>query len=156
MVIKYPRTPHLRDIPNSDLIGKKLIVEEKMDGSQAGIRFDSSGELVLFSRGHKLDGSHMGEFQFDLFKQWANAKKYQLYDLLGDTRIMYGEWLHCLHSVYYDRLPHFFLEYDIYDVSTGTWLSTPRRLESLSGAGIHSVKVVDEIDVTEKNIECRQ
>jgi len=150
--LKYPRTRHFRDVSTSELIGNKLVVEEKMDGSQAGIRFGPGRELILFSRGHKLDGGHVGESQFDLFKQWANAKKYELWDLLGEDYIMYGEWLQCLHSVYYDLLPHYFLEYDIYDQKNNEWFSTEMRQILLEGSGIHSVKVLKTVDVNSKNI----
>ena len=150
--MKYPRTPHFRDLSVSDLIGHKLILEEKMDGSQAGIRFGPGRELILFSRGHILDGGHIGESQFDLFKQWAHTKKYELWQLLGEHYVMYGEWLQCLHSVYYDLLPHYFLEYDIYYPKNNEWFSTEMRQILLQDSGIHSVKVVKTVDVNKQNI----
>lgn len=151
--LKYPRTPHLRDLSTSDLIGHKLVLEEKMDGSQAGIRFGPGRELILFSRGHSLDGGHIGESQFDLFKQWANTKRYELWQLLGENYVMYGEWLQCLHSVYYDLLPHYFLEYDIYCPKENEWFSTEMRQILLQDSGIHSVKVVKTVDVNKQNID---
>jgi hypothetical protein len=151
--VKYPRTQHFNKYSIDNLIGNKLVIEEKMDGSQVGIKFGPGRELFLFSRGHKLDGGHIGEFQFDLFKQWANVKKQELWDILGNRYIMFGEWLYCLHSIYYDLLPHYFLEYDIYDVENDEWWDTDLRHELLEGSGIKSVKVVESFNVSHKNID---
>ncbi len=41
--------------------------------------------------------------------------KSQLYELLKDRYIMYGEWLYAKHTVFYDNLTHYFMEFDIYD-----------------------------------------
>ncbi len=139
--MKYPRTPHWKDIQPFDLKDNKLVLEEKMDGSQVGIKFGPSRELVLFSRGHLLND---GDLQFDLFKQWANFKKPELYQILGNHSIMYEEWLQYLHSVYYDIFPHYFMEYDIYQEDR--WLNTESRHQLLKGSGICSVKVIDSMD----------
>ena len=65
---KYPRTRHLQGsrlqpgdeglaaVPFADLVGRYLVVEEKVDGANAGIRFDRAGILKLQSRGHYLTG----------------------------------------------------------------------------------------------------
>ena len=48
---------------------RSLIVEEKLDGTNVGIHFTSSGRLVLQCRGHEITpGMHP---QYDLFKQWT-------------------------------------------------------------------------------------
>ena len=44
---------------------------------------------------------------------------------------MYGEWLYAKHTVYYDALPHYFLEFDIYDKEQAIFLSTKKRKELL-------------------------
>ena len=66
MIRKYPRTPHLEgsrlqpgdedlnQIPFSDIQGRHLAVEEKIDGANSGISFGENGELMLQSRGHYL------------------------------------------------------------------------------------------------------
>lgn len=40
---------------------------------------------------------------------------------------MYGEWLYAKHTVYYDMLTHYFMEFDIYDKKEGCFLSTAAR-----------------------------
>jgi RNA ligase len=81
---KYPRTPHVEGsrfqpgddeldcAPFADLQGKRIVVEEKLDGANAGVSFSRSGKLLLQSRGHFLDGGPR-ERQFALFKTWATT-----------------------------------------------------------------------------------
>jgi ATP-dependent RNA circularization protein (DNA/RNA ligase family) len=153
---KYPRTHHIQgsrlqpgdgdmnSIPFTEIAGKYLVVEEKMDGANSGISFSESGELQLQSRGHYLTGGAR-EKHFDLFKSWAYTYRQQLWEVLGSRYVMYGEWLYAKHTVFYDRLPHYFMEFDILDTETGEFLSTQRRQEMLTGCPfIHPVKVLFE------------
>ncbi len=57
---------------------------------------------------------------------------------------MYGEWVYAKHTVYYDALPHYFLEFDVLDTRTGDFLSTPRRRALLEPLPIASVPVLHE------------
>ena len=135
-IIKYPRTPHLqgsrlqpgdedlRQIPFSEIVGKNLVVEEKCDGANSAVSFDTDGTLMLQSRGHYLTGGYR-EKHYDLLKQWANVHRDALYDLLGSRYIMYGEWMYAKHTVFYNALPHYFLEFDILDRQTQCFLDTP-------------------------------
>ena len=56
--------------------------------------------------------------------------------------IMYGEWMYAKHSIFYDRLPHYFMEFDVLDRETGKFLDTPSRHELLIDLPIHSVPVL--------------
>ena len=69
---------------------------------------------------------------------------------LGDRYVMYGEWLYAKHTVYYDALPHYFLEFDVLDVTEQVFLSTARRRELLAGAPVSSVPVLAERAFTRK------
>lgn len=152
-IIKYPRTRHLEGskeqfgddldvVSFRELSGKFLVVEEKMDGANSGISFNEDAELLIQSRGHILTGGHR-ERHFNRLKTWANMFMNQLWDLLGDRYIMYGEWMYAKHTVYYDALPHYFLEFDIYDKQKQEFLSTKRRMAKLEGFPfIHSVRVL--------------
>ena len=62
--------------------------------------------------------------------------------MLGSRYLLYGEWLYARHTIYYDALPHYFLEFDVLDRSTGEFLSTDRRRELLSGVPIVSAPVL--------------
>lgn len=70
---------------------------------------------------------------------------YALKELLGERYIMYGEWLYAKHTVYYDNLPHYWMEFDIFDTEKQIYLDTQTRHEMLKDYPfICSVKVLDE------------
>ncbi|MEW5848374.1 MAG: RNA ligase family protein [Myxococcota bacterium] len=152
---KYPRTPHLQGsrlqpgdedleaVPFRALEGRHLVVEEKLDGANVGVGFNAQGQLVLQSRGHFLGGGGR-ERQFDLLKTWATVHQARLFQVLGSRHLMYGEWLYAKHTVFYDELPHYFLEFDVLDKETGTFLSTPARRALLRGVPVTSVPVLHE------------
>ncbi|AAK78728.1 ATP-dependent RNA circularization protein (DNA/RNA ligase family) [Clostridium acetobutylicum] len=161
-IYKYPRTPHLEGSRfqqgDEDLEGIKFeniknrfcVLEEKVDGANCGISFDTNGKMYLQSRGHFLNGGY-GEKQFDLFKTWANCFKCRLWSILGDRYVMYGEWLYAKHTVFYDKLSHYFMEFDIFDKKEEKFLSTKRRKEMLKDYGfIKSVLVLKEGIITSK------
>ncbi len=152
-LIKYPRTQHLEgsklqagdhdlsQVKYESLAGKYITVEEKFDGANSGISFDENLNLKLQSRGHYLDGGPR-EGPWTLFKRWANHHQDSLFEVLGDRYLMFGEWMAHVHTVYYDSLPHYFLEFDVYDKQTDTFLDTARRHILLSAAPIISVHVL--------------
>ncbi len=152
---KYPRTRHLAgsrlqpgdedlsQIPFSQIAGKHLVVEEKCDGANSAISFDENGQLLLQSRGHYLTGGYR-ERHYDLMKQWASVHQDIFYEVLGTRYIMYGEWTYAKHTVFYDALPHYFLEFDIWDRETEGFLDTPSRQKLTKQMPVVSVPVLAE------------
>lgn len=150
---KYPRTRHLQGsrlqagdedldaVPMAALRGRHVVIEEKMDGANCGVSFGPDAGLLLQSRGHYLTGGPR-ERQFDLLKQWTGAMVDRLFDALGGRFVMYGEWLYAKHTVYYDALPHYFMEFDVLDTESGEFLDTPRRKELLGDLPVNPVKVL--------------
>ncbi|MCD8132101.1 MAG: RNA ligase family protein [Lachnospiraceae bacterium] len=150
---KYPRTPHLEgshlqqgdedlaQILFSEIRGKHLVVEEKIDGANSAISFDDNGQLLLQSRGHYLTGGYR-ERHYNLMKQWACAHKNVLHSVLSERYIMYGEWMYAKHSIFYDQLPHYFMEFDIFDRREGVFLDTSARREITANLPIKSVPVL--------------
>lgn len=153
VIIKYPRTPHiqgsrlqsgdddLRQRPFSDIAGRHVVLEEKIDGANSAISFTDEGELRLQSRGHFLTGGYR-ERHYDLMKQWGAVLKDRLYEVLGCRYVMYGEWMYAKHTIYYDLLPHYFMEFDVLDRETGRFLDTPSRHQLLAELPICSVPVL--------------
>ena len=154
-ILKYPRTPHLRgsrlqagdsadDVPYAALAGRQIVVEEKLDGANAALSFAGDGSLLLQSRGHYLQTDQMGgrERQFNAYKQWARAHEAALMQLLDDRFIVFGEWLYAKHSLYYDALPHWFCEFDVWDRSAQQFLDTPRRHALLADVPVVSVPLL--------------
>jgi hypothetical protein len=150
---KYPSTPHLQgsQLQKGDtglskatygaLAGRFIVVEEKLDGANAGVSFGAGAELLLQSRGHYLAGGGR-ERQFGLFKRWAAVQESALLACLGDQYVLYGEWLGKKHSVFYDQLPHYFCEFDIYDRSGQVFLSTAARRALVGEAPVLAVPVL--------------
>ena len=158
-IYKYPRTQHIEGsgiqkgdedldvVSLREFAGRFLVVEEKMDGANSAVSFDASGRLQLQSRGHYLNGGER-EKQFNLFKTWARRYTQELWEVLGERYIMYGEWLYAKHTVFYTDLPHYFMEFDIFDKTHSTFLSTARRQAFLRNLPfITSVKVLYEGDI---------
>lgn len=151
---KYPRTPHiegsniqegdfdLNQIPFTYLKNKYLVIEEKVDGSNVGISF-TNGELILQNRSHALEGGYK-ERQYDLFKVWVNTYSDEFYKVIGERYIIYGEWMYAKHNIYYDNLPHYFLEFDVYDKEKNIFLDTKSRRELLKDLNLFSVPVLKE------------
>jgi hypothetical protein len=81
------------------------------------------------------------------FKRTAELPRVRHADAIAPVaaagRIVYGEWLYAKHTVFYDRLPHYFMEFDVFEPGVG-FLSTARRRELLAGAPIASVPVLWE------------
>lgn len=153
-IVKYPRTQHLqgsrlqegdedlRQVPFSEILGKTIVIEEKIDGANSAVSFDDAGNLLLQSRGHYLTGGY-NERHYNLMKQWANNHKALFHTVLGARYIMYGEWMYAKHTVFYDALPAYFMEFDIYDRETGTFLDTPSRKRLTAQMQVvHSVPVL--------------
>ncbi len=150
---KYPRTPHidgsrrqpgdedLSSEPFASLHGLRVVVEEKIDGANAGISF-ADGRLQLQSRGHVLTGGAR-ERHFNLFKRWAICFEKRIHEVLGERYVMYGEWVYAKHTVFYDTLPHYFLEFDILDLKTECFLDTPSRSRLIEELPVVSVPVID-------------
>ena len=154
-IIKYPRTQHLEgsrlgpgdedlsQVPFASIFGKNIVIEEKIDGANCAISFDSEGNLLLQSRGHFLLGGHR-EKHYNLLKQWANLYQDVFFDTLGTRYIMYGEWMYAKHTVFYDALPSYFMEFDIYDKQERVFLDTDNRRALTEQMGIvSSVPVLD-------------
>lgn len=152
-IIKYPRTYHIEgsrfgpgdedldSVPFSNICDRPTVIEEKVDGANTGISFAPGGQMLLQSRGHFLTGGPR-EKHFNLFKQWAYSLGPALQEVLQNRYILYGEWLYAKHTVFYDFLPHYFMEYDVLDLKNFQFLSTESRKKLLAGLPLVSVPVL--------------
>ncbi len=155
-MIKYPRTEHLEGsrvqrgdedlslVRFGEILGCQLVIEEKIDGANCAVSFDPDGTLLLQSRGHYLTGGYR-ERHYSPLKAWANLNRELLHSVLGCRYVMYGEWMYAKHTVFYDALPDYFMEFDILDRETGMFLDTPGRRALTERIGIvSSVPVLGE------------
>ena len=145
--MKLPRTLHIegsRLAPGksdpeatefSKLKGQFLVIEEKVDGSGVSIFLDNHLDLQVWHRGSPAVSKEYWPLQ-----EWASNHWEDFVLLLGERYILFGEWMHDKHTIFYDQLPHFFLESDIYDKERNVWLSTNARNDFLKGH--HYIKQV--------------
>lgn len=138
--MKLPRTLHIEGsrmpagktdpeaVEFDKLKGKFLVIEEKVDGSGVSIALDRHLDLEICHRGTPV---HTREFKG--LREWANTHWEDLVYILGERYVMFGEWMYNKHTIFYDNLPHYFLESDIYDKEKGIWLSTNARNDLLRG-----------------------
>lgn len=140
-VIKFPKTPRLAHVLKEDIHRAwrhhTAVVEEKVDGANVGIWFEGE-ELRLQSRGHVLRGG-AGERQFAAFHGWAGERRDALLQALSERFVLYGEWCFAKNKSFYDALPDWFIGYDLFDRTSGKFLTTPARDVIFKCAGIHIV-----------------
>ena len=151
---KFPPTPHLAllgdvmvrgdkvmsESERDEFIRHDLVVEEKVDGANLGISFDSSGNIRAQNRGAYLHLPSSGQWQ--KLSEWLKPKTEALFEQLTDQCILFGEWCYAQHSVKYDRLPDWFLGFDIYDKINANFFSCSRRDEMLRRIGISKVPMI--------------
>jgi hypothetical protein len=146
--IKFPRTPHLVwpiDRPPKDdrvlsvaesaaFLAGDVVVEEKVDGANIGLSLDARGAICVRNRGSWIErGAHA---QFQPLWAWIANRHSALTEILLPDRILFGEWCFAVHSVRYDRLPDWFLAFDVFDCLAGRFWSTARRDLLLEATGI--------------------
>ncbi len=153
---RFPSTPHLATLgetvvrndkvmsePERDeFLRHELVVEEKVDGANLGISFDSAGNLRAQNRGAYLHVPYSA--QWKKLSEWLASKTDLLIDALKDQYILYGEWCYAQHSVYYDRLPDWFLGFDILDKESEKFLSCQRRDAVFRNLGITGVPLIEK------------
>lgn len=117
-----------------------VTVEEKVDGANLGLSFDAHGNIRAQHRGAYL---HLpGSGQWKKLGDWLAPRTDTLFEHLSDHFILFGEWCYAQHSVFYDRLPDWFLSFDVYDKRSSRFLSSERRDVLLREMCIAQVPVV--------------
>lgn len=141
-IVKFPRTPHLEgselqpgddDVPRMyrRALEGEVVVTEKLDGINVGLRFDASGRPWLFSRAHFLGN----ERWFDRLKAQIAGSAAACFERLGDRYVLYGEWLYAKHTVFYDALPAWLFVFDALELAPQRFLGTAERAQLLDGLG---------------------
>lgn len=151
---KFPSTPHLALLDDSAVRGDKvmsqseieeilrqdIVVEEKVDGANLGISFDELGNIGAQIRGSFLSYPYTG--QWKNLSQWLRSRSEILFRQLGDRYILFGEWCYARHSIGYDRLPDWFLGFDIYDKVRSKFFSCSRRDSWMGNMSICPVPIL--------------
>src|SRR5262249_41895573 len=101
----------------------------------------SAGQLYLQSRGHFLSGG-VREKHFDLFKQWATAHSWCLWERFGDRYALFGGWVYGQPHLFYHALAGHFLWFDVLDLEEDRFLTTSQRRHWMRGLPIVSAPVL--------------
>ena len=151
---KFPSTPHLAllgdikvrgdkvmsESERNDFLRHELVIEEKVDGANLGISFDEDGNIRAQNRGAYLHLPSTG--QWKKLAEWLVPRTDAFFEQLTDRYILFGEWCYAQHSVGYDRLPDWFLGFDIYDKNAARFFSCTHRDEFFQEIGISQVPKV--------------
>ncbi len=141
LIYKYPKTPRLNAIsPDKSWNHLTTVVEEKVDGACVGIHFENE-KLILQTRRSIITGK-LEEIQFNPLITWASENADELYKIIGEQYVVFGEWCYAVNRLFYDDLPSYFIEFDVLDKTTNQFLSTSRRKAILSGRPINSVVII--------------
>ena len=149
--IKFPHTPHLawlspnsvredRVLTNSEVaefLRGEVIIEEKVDGANIGISVSPDHTLSVQNRGAFLE--RPSPLQFQPLWGWLGTRSNQIIAELGQDLILFGEWCFAVHSIRYDRLPDWFIAFDIYDRAACAYFAADRRNELLRKLKLHPV-----------------
>lgn len=156
----FPSTPHLPHKPNTDRLDsiasvKSLdilrstdlcvTIEEKLDGASCGMTLYKGGPLIR-SRDHILRKGYFkdtaAKMQFaSVFTWWYENK--DKFEALAPFSV-YGEWLVAKHGISYDRLPAWFVAYDLYDSENRRWIPSVSARSWLSLAGFQIPKLMHQ------------
>jgi ATP-dependent RNA circularization protein (DNA/RNA ligase family) len=151
---RFPRTPHLvwlldkpargdrvlSKVEAQRFLSAEIVVEEKVDGANLGISASKDGSLRVQNRGAYL--SQPSHPQFAPLWPWLAPRRSALLNALGSDLVLFGEWCFAVHSAHYDRLPDWFLAFDLYDRSVGKFWSAVRRNRLMQLLGIAVVPEV--------------
>lgn len=152
---KFPSTPHLTllggaevrndkvmsESERNEFLRHELIVEEKVDGANLGISFDHEGNIRAQNRGTYLHFPFSG--QWKKLSEWLHPRTDELFEQLTDKYILFGEWCYAQHSVIYDRLPDWFLGFDVFDKNTAKFVSCLRRNDVFDTLEISQVPMME-------------
>lgn len=151
---RFPHTPHLAwlgdGVPRDDkvltaaeaeaFLAHPLMLEEKVDGANLGFSVGNDGEVRAQNRGQYLSRPYTG--QFARLNEWLAIHEEDLFDTLGLSLILFGEWVAAVHSLEYPGLPDYFLAFDVYDRNAKYFWSTKRRNALALQLGLHHIHQV--------------
>ncbi|MDP2827643.1 MAG: RNA ligase family protein [Sulfuricellaceae bacterium] len=151
---RFPHTPHLAwfgdGAPRDDkvlsaleaeaFLAHAVVLEEKVDGANLGFSVDSNGAIRAQNRGQYLHRHFTG--QFARLNGWLAIHEEGLFEALGESLMLFGEWVAAVHSLEYPGLPDYFLVFDVYDRSERRFWSTARRNALASRLGLRLIHQV--------------
>lgn len=138
---------YLSDRDLKTLLGGKCTVTEKLDGANIGI-IRTPNEFRFQKRGSLVDTSEHEQFSF--LKAWG-YNNYEKLMKIPVGYIVYGEFLRCVHTVTYDKLPDWVCVFNVWDIKTQKYLNWDSIQSLCDSCGLATVPLikVDYINLME-------
>jgi ATP-dependent RNA circularization protein (DNA/RNA ligase family) len=149
---KFPRTPHLTAVGNTDediiftnsecksFFKDPVIIQEKIDGSNVVIFSDRDGPNYKH-RGGKII---FPDNEYKNLDSWYNLHSEEISKICENRFIICGEWMFWRHSIAYRILPSFMIIHDIFDMRGEKFLSQKRVSRMLEDTAIFQMPVLFE------------
>ena len=162
-IYKFPRTCHLFNLGGATVddrmiskdvydyfMNNRVQLTEKVDGAQIGFSMDENYKILVQNRSHYVNSkSHS---QFKLIDKWIHDHTQDLYNILDQNTILFGEWLYAKHSISYNNLPDYFLAFDLYNKKEDVFYSRKILEEKLENTTINMVRIMYEGMVTKPQL----
>jgi len=135
---------------NEELLFKDIVyIFEKIDGANSGI-YKQNGIITLQKKGSECDLSHL---QYSFFtNEWFFNNQEKL-EKLPDNIVVYGELMRCVHTIKYDKLPDWFIVFDIYDLKQDKYLIWEEVERICKECGLHTVPLLFKGKIKKEKIK---
>lgn len=158
MLPEYPSLRHLPWKPNSkgDKIatddeaavifsGAMVCVQEKIDGANCGMGFLEGHPVVrtrtkILRKGQEL--KNPSQKQFAAAWNWMHDRK-DRFDKLDEAGpyAVFGEWMVQQHGMVYDKLPEWFVAYDLFDYEKEHFVDPGKADKILRDCGFETIPI---------------
>src|SRR3989344_1702269 len=145
-----PKKRYLSDAEASMLLDGEVVLEEKLDGSTLFVTW-AGGKPLLRAKGTRIISEFEKTKAFVGAYAWAYQNCEKLERIPHGLAIV-GEWLYAMHSIPYNKLPDFFVAFDVLHVKSGKILPPKQRLKIFGDCGLASSPILHEGKVRYEDI----
>lgn len=129
---------YLSDFETKQLLAGQVSITEKIDGANVAI-IRHKNDFKLQKRGSLVDESEHPQFGF--LKSWSENHRDKILKIPTNT-ILYGELCCAVHSIYYDRLPDWFVAFGWYDRKNDRYFHRDKMTKMCDSVGLTCVPEV--------------
>lgn len=106
------------------LLNGHITIEEKIDGGVLGIAWNGNKPLIIGK--HSMVNYNVSSKRFYGLTEWI-YKNYESISNIPLHTIVYGEWMRASHNILYNKLPDYFISFDVYNGNENTFLNVTDR-----------------------------
>lgn len=135
-----PTKRYLSKAETKKLLSCKVVVEEKIDGSQCGVAF-KGGKPIFYTKNRHLWGDDKTPSFNGAWKWiWENYEKIE--KIPKGLRIC-GEWVKVQHHIHYDKLPDWFVAFDVLNERTGKLLNFEQKIKVIEDCDFAMIPLLE-------------